>query len=116
MQVTMQQRQQDAAGRGWFMLLLAGLFVGLRLGGVTDWQWYWVLAPVWANVILAIFLGEDQGEGFFQLLTGLFVGLRLGGVTHWWWGWIFAPLWLPIVTSTVSLVIFLGTSLSMRDR
>jgi hypothetical protein len=30
------------------MLLLAtGLFVALRLAGVTDWLWWWVLAPLW---------------------------------------------------------------------
>jgi len=27
--------------------LLALLFIGLRLGGVTSWPWLWVLSPLW---------------------------------------------------------------------
>jgi hypothetical protein len=114
--VTMQQKN-DGDGRGWFVLLLTGLFLGLRLGGVTDWQWYWVLAPQWANLVLAIILDEDEeGGGFFLLLTGLFLGLRLGGVTHWSWWWVFAPLWVPIGTALVSLAVFVGSSLIMLAR
>jgi len=49
-------------GRGWFALLLTGLFVGLRLGGVTHWWWGWVYAPLWLPagillVSLTTFLG-----------------------------------------------------------
>jgi hypothetical protein len=32
--------------------LLAALFVALRLAGVTDWPWWWVLAPVWILAVL----------------------------------------------------------------
>jgi len=106
--------KDDGDGRGWLVLLLTGLFVGLRLGGVTDWQWYWVLAPQWANLILAILLGEDHDGGAFPLLlTGLFVGLRLGGVTHWAWVWIFVPLWLPMGLALAGLIAFAGTGLIM---
>ena len=30
------------------------LFIGLKLGGVIDWSWWWVLSPVWIGVALVI--------------------------------------------------------------
>ena len=30
------------------------LFLGLKLGGVIDWSWWWVTAPLWGG--LALFL------------------------------------------------------------
>ena len=106
---TVIMQENDGDGRGLFVLLLTGLFVGLRLGGVTDWQWYWVFAPLWANLVLAIIFGEDNG--FLLLLTGLFLGLRLGGVTHWSWWWVFAPVWVPIGMLLVGLAVFAGIAL-----
>lgn len=37
-----------------FAGLLAILFIGLKLGGVIAWSWWWVLAPLWAPVALAV--------------------------------------------------------------
>lgn len=39
-----------------FLGALTILFIGLKLGGVIDWSWWWVLAPVWVPtaIILAI--------------------------------------------------------------
>ncbi len=37
--------------------LLAILFIGLRLAGIIDWPWVWVLAPAWipgSIVLLAL--------------------------------------------------------------
>jgi hypothetical protein len=36
--------------------LLGVLFIGLKLGGVIDWPWLWVLAPIWMPISLAILL------------------------------------------------------------
>lgn len=36
--------------RGGFLLFL--LFLGLRLGGVIDWSWWWVTAPLWIPIAL----------------------------------------------------------------
>lgn len=42
--------------------LLTVLFVGLKLGKVIDWSWWWVLSPLWigagltALVFAAVFL------------------------------------------------------------
>ena len=37
--------------------LLAVLFIGLKLGHVITWSWWWVLAPIWAPpaAILSVF-------------------------------------------------------------
>lgn len=34
-----------------FLNLLCILFIGLKLGGVINWSWWWVLAPLWAPVV-----------------------------------------------------------------
>jgi hypothetical protein len=28
------------------------LFIGLKLGDVIDWSWWWVLSPIWIVVAL----------------------------------------------------------------
>lgn len=50
-----------------FIGLLTVLFVGLKLGKVIAWSWWWVLSPLWipialALVVLIIF-------GIFTLIT-----------------------------------------------
>lgn len=45
-----------SGGIGFFGLL-AVLFIGLKLGGVIDWSWWWVLAPLWGPLAAAIALG-----------------------------------------------------------
>lgn len=49
---------QTSGGVG-FLGLLAILFIGLKLGNVITWSWWWVLAPLWgpfaaAAVALAV--------------------------------------------------------------
>ena len=34
--------------------MLTVLFVGLKLGGVINWSWLWVLAPTWIPFAIAI--------------------------------------------------------------
>lgn len=50
-----EQKVQVSGGIG-FSGLLAILFIGLKLGGVINWSWWWVLSPLWIPVaiILAI--------------------------------------------------------------
>lgn len=35
------------------------LFIGLKLGGIINWSWWWVLSPLWIGfaIIGAIVLG-----------------------------------------------------------
>lgn len=34
--------------------LLGVLFVGLKLGGVINWSWWWVTAPFWGGFALVL--------------------------------------------------------------
>ena len=36
------------------VLLVA--FIILKLCGVINWSWWWVLSPIWINLIIAIFV------------------------------------------------------------
>lgn len=47
----------SSGGIGFFGLL-AITFIVLKLVGVIDWAWFWVLAPIWAplNLLLIIFV------------------------------------------------------------
>lgn len=41
-----------------FAELLLLLFIGLKLGGVITWSWWWVMSPLWIPVaILLAILG-----------------------------------------------------------
>ena len=42
-----------SVGPGFFALLTL-LFIGLKLGGVIDWSWLWVLSPLWIPTALCI--------------------------------------------------------------
>jgi hypothetical protein len=35
-------------------VLTLGAFVALRLAGVTDWSWWWVLSPLWVTVAIGL--------------------------------------------------------------
>lgn len=41
-----ESRSSTSGGIG-FCGLLAILFIGLKLGGVITWSWWWVLSPLW---------------------------------------------------------------------
>ena len=34
----------------WVLLV----FIGLKLGAVIGWSWWWVLSPIWAFVLWSI--------------------------------------------------------------
>lgn len=40
-----------------FLGLLTILFIGLKLGNVISWSWWWVLSPIWITflTVLVIF-------------------------------------------------------------
>ena len=39
-----------------FFELLALLFIGLRIAGITTWPWIWVLSPLWVPLSIAILI------------------------------------------------------------
>lgn len=52
-----------------FLDLLVLLFIGLKLGGVIDWSWWWVLSPwiftfsvLTIGLILRFFLNRNKGN------------------------------------------------------
>lgn len=46
--------QNTRAGGVGFGGLLTLLFIGLKLGGVINWSWWWVLSPIWISVLIAV--------------------------------------------------------------
>ncbi|MCL2001742.1 MAG: hypothetical protein FWG74_09925 [Planctomycetes bacterium] len=52
-----------ASGVG-FPGLLALLFIGLRLAGVIDWHWAWILSPIWIPMALGLVMGVVAGIVF----------------------------------------------------
>lgn len=53
----MSEHRSTGGGIG-FTGLLTVLFIGLKLGHVINWSWWWVLSPLWIGflMVLAIFL------------------------------------------------------------
>lgn len=45
----MASKSSSSSGGIGFLGLLAILFIGLKLGGVIDWSWWWVTAPLWGG-------------------------------------------------------------------
>lgn len=41
-------------GVGFFVRFLTFAFVVLKLCGVIDWSWVWVLSPLWISGILFV--------------------------------------------------------------
>ncbi len=42
-------------GLGFFDLLEL-IFIALKLTGVIDWRWVWVLAPAWGQLVLVLII------------------------------------------------------------
>ena len=49
----MSNSNSSSAGGTGFSGLLAVAFIVLKLTGVIDWSWWWILAPVWIPVAIA---------------------------------------------------------------
>ena len=46
---------KDSSSKGLGLSdVLAVVFIVLKLIGVIDWSWWWVLAPVWIPVIIVV--------------------------------------------------------------
>lgn len=47
-----------------FVDALAILFIALKLCGVIDWSWWWVLSPLWIDFIVVMIIGmlEDYAR------------------------------------------------------
>lgn len=53
--IIMNDNNSSAAKGGVsFLGLLTILFIGLKLTGYIDWDWWWVLAPLWIPIALVV--------------------------------------------------------------
>lgn len=52
----MSSESNNNSGGIGFVGLLTILFIGLKLGGVITWSWWWVLSPLWISAVLALFI------------------------------------------------------------
>ncbi len=41
---------------GLLVVLLTVLFIGLKLTHHIDWEWWWVLGPLWVPIVVVILL------------------------------------------------------------
>lgn len=49
----MSTESSSSGGIGFFGLL-AIVFITLKLTGYIAWSWWWVLAPIWGSIALAL--------------------------------------------------------------
>ena len=49
----MDNKSSSGSGIG-FIGLLQLLFITLKLVGVIDWSWLWVLSPIWISLIIVV--------------------------------------------------------------
>lgn len=50
----MSNSSSNNSGGIGFVGVLTIVFIILKLVGVIDWSWVWVLSPIWINAILTI--------------------------------------------------------------
>lgn len=49
----MSNKTTRRGGVGFFGMLTI-LFIGLKLGNIIDWNWWWVLSPLWIPTVISI--------------------------------------------------------------
>lgn len=62
----MSEESSSAGGGISFAGLLAIVFIVLKLVGVIDWSWLWVLSPLWIGLAIALLI----------FVVGLIIALR----------------------------------------
>lgn len=53
---TMSSSSSKSSGGLSFTGALTILFIGLKLGNVIHWSWWWVLSPIWISLSIALFI------------------------------------------------------------
>ena len=51
---TMSSSSSRSSGGISFTGALTILFIGLKLGHVINWSWWWVLSPIWISFLIVI--------------------------------------------------------------
>lgn len=52
----MKQKKSTASGGVGISGLLQVAFIVLKLCGVIDWGWWWVLTPTWGTIVLVLLM------------------------------------------------------------
>ena len=68
----MSDSNTQSGGIGFFGLLTI-LFIGLKLGNVIDWSWWWVLSPLWLPITIVLVIFAVCGI-FYWVFKKLFGG------------------------------------------
>lgn len=42
-----------------FLMILALMFIAFKILGYIDWEWMWVLAPIWIPLAIGAFIFID---------------------------------------------------------
>jgi len=50
----MEANDNDKRGCTISVDTIQGIFIILKLTGVIDWSWWWVLSPIWIVVLLCL--------------------------------------------------------------
>ena len=53
--IDINHRTSTSSGRG-FVSVLQLIFITLKLAGIIQWSWLWVLAPAWISYIVVIII------------------------------------------------------------
>ena len=51
---TMSSSSSRSSGGISFTGALTILFIGLKLGHVINWSWWWVLSPIWISALIGL--------------------------------------------------------------
>lgn len=53
------EKKNNAEHGATFLELLFLLFLGLKLGHVIEWSWWWIFSPIWIPLVIAglLFVG-----------------------------------------------------------
>ena len=73
----MSERTIRIDGSGFLCSAVFIVFLVLKLCGVINWSWWWVTAPLWGSVVLAVGL----------IAVGLLIWLACMGVAWLWLKW-----------------------------
>lgn len=47
-------QSSGASGGTGLLTLLTVLFIALKLTGLIEWSWWWVLAPTWMPIVIVL--------------------------------------------------------------
>ncbi len=64
----MSDKNNNSSKNTIFIELLAVLFIALKLLGKINWSWWWVLSPIWIQLVIVLivfivfyFIDKDSG-------------------------------------------------------